>query len=1271
MTLFTGHQMIGNNPRTGDGENQPRPVPLRFLSRKFLDADRRWTTISSNPAPSLDLLDKWTAKLVLATAAVKEAFLPIPPNEMAGAIVVNAFAILSTLALFCIFLRVSWLGILRLLGEDVAQSFFNTQLGYYAACLLVANMINGVAGLMGLPFLINRGITDTAVMQLGNVSTAYFTVAIAFHTFNSLVLRKRQSVYVYGPTILVGWTVSLALALIPLIPSMGAVYGPSGLACGVRASLPRHMFFFHLLPIFAAAALSAILYTLIFLVLRGMIAIKGGLRITLNPEERWRDQSNSAYQRFVASIARSVVDALLLFNTFRILGPAFQGKGSGSGYQANDLESFGTAETFKRLTSETTDPMRRKLTEGMIKEYREMDPSTTTISTYNPDSVVSYPDRAAHRSTSLDVQRQISPVSILNQSIVVESSGSMISAHPPVRLPTTDHTRQQSESSMSSLPVPPRRTPTPTLSRLLVDPPARTTSSHNPPLMRPAPTQSSFSPRNVPLFTPTHYEAKTPISRSSVASSMSGDLDVAGWRAGQTGEGYLPASATQANQPMLSAVKPTFPTSVSPADPLAGSRARLRPLLLASVERTVSDVEAANDNSLFGTLSLSSMSTQDSPATTTALAADTVGASESPIRTDLTVTVEDTPSSPQVKSPKSSSPRSPRPKFNGFKRFKQLAKFKGHNKEFLIAHPLAASPVAEMPAVSEKASLMARSEDALADSNGDGDGEDDDDPNLLAEKIRQLISSLPAVNHPSSGNPAEPTPAPSHGSPEHDPSSCPLPPPSAVHIKDKHLLQLLSDPIVMNGRKEEWPTVWSILTSLSPPSKYHEGIENDTTGVGSGGGNSEADTANPGAVSIGPSVMVYIPLEPEDNDQVELARSVLVPVISRSSSAVLGINAWKWWPFPSKKGQVSEPTTPPTPGTPPPPPKKVWIPSNTKISIMATWWGYRIFLPPPVIKILDNKEVEAAKRAAMISSALVWFFVHLPISMFPPPMQPMILVLQKIIPYITYIGTFISWSWSQIKSYDIGYGVILNATWLLPVALLPGTWRADQFPGTPPPIQNPSPGPSAPSTKPGTPSAPSITPNGPAPVTATPLPSTQPVQASSEPSDTKPHALSIPTIELVDCSNKPSEITDADKFIPLSPPSPAPLSPSLASPTKFVEALDENKEVIASFAAAVAAVRSLTPALSTNADARAETEVVVTKQPAEPKEEEAPTSTGLETADTQTANVPAAATKSDVVLDVPALTAEEVQEDNPKSAEEEMRERPSSPVVAVWKYITG
>ncbi|KAJ3992674.1 hypothetical protein F5050DRAFT_1787368, partial [Lentinula boryana] len=56
----------------------------------------------------------------------------------------------------------------------------------------------------------------------------------------------------------------------------------------------------------------------------------------------------------------------------------------------------------------------------------------------------------------------------------------------------------------------------------------------------------------------------------------------------------------------------------------------------------------------------------------------------------------------------------------------------------------------------------------------------------------------------------------------------------------------------------------------------------------------------------------------------------------------------------------------------------------------------------------------------MISTALTWLFDNIPVAVVPPPLQPVLLLLQKIIPYVSYIGTFISWSWETIKGYDTG-----------------------------------------------------------------------------------------------------------------------------------------------------------------------------------------------------------------------------------------------------------
>lgn len=61
--------------------------------------------------------------------------------------------------------------------------------------------------------------------------------------------------------------------------------------------------------------------------------------------------------------------------------------------------------------------------------------------------------------------------------------------------------------------------------------------------------------------------------------------------------------------------------------------------------------------------------------------------------------------------------------------------------------------------------------------------------------------------------------------------------------------------------------------------------------------------------------------------------------------------------------------------------KLVWVPSPTNISLQTMWWGYRMsvnlqkkrlhdelilhpsYFPPPVLRVLNNKQLEATKRA--------------------------------------------------------------------------------------------------------------------------------------------------------------------------------------------------------------------------------------------------------------------------------------------------------------------
>ncbi len=99
-----------------------------------------------------------------------------------------------------------------------------------------------------------------------------------------------------------------------------------------------------------------------------------------------------------------------------------------------------------------------------------------------------------------------------------------------------------------------------------------------------------------------------------------------------------------------------------------------------------------------------------------------------------------------------------------------------------------------------------------------------------------------------------------------------------------------------------------------------------------------------------------------------------------------------------------------------------------------------------MVQVLDNKEMEAVKRIAMISTALGWLVNHIPMTGLPVELLAVLTVAKALVPVIGrsnvsswlwafadtstgYIGGFIAWYWSTVKGFDKGQGFVLSATW--------------------------------------------------------------------------------------------------------------------------------------------------------------------------------------------------------------------------------------------------
>ncbi|KAI0374363.1 hypothetical protein BV20DRAFT_916547, partial [Pilatotrama ljubarskyi] len=309
-------------------------------------------------------------------------------------------------------------------------------------------------------------------------------------------------------------------------------------------------------------------------------------------------------------------------------------------------------------------------------------------------------------------------------------------------------------------------------------------------------------------------------------------------------------------------------------------------------------------------------------------------------------------------------------------------------------------------------------------------------------------------------------------------------------------------------------SVWALLDNLrlksltlAPSTSGGQGASADSSG--------SAESQDLLSVEDDDSVMFYGPLVPDSTSEVELARSEIVSVDENGTIVEVLLDDAPLpqgdpppkarfggiWPFSS--GAASSPT--PSPAKPKPKvlvEKRVWVPSTTKLSLQVMWWGYRLWLPPPIMNLLNDKEIEAAKLGAMLTTALQWLLNNVPDSALPSTLRPALALVKSLVPYLGYIGGFVAWSWGAIRGFDIGNGVTLTATWLLPIALIPGTWEDSDVPqpqpSPQPPAQpqqpssgDPSPDPGSSPAQPssGNPSSPGSNPSEPSANPSSPVPS--------------------------------------------------------------------------------------------------------------------------------------------------------------------------------------
>ncbi|GLB43506.1 hypothetical protein LshimejAT787_1400180 [Lyophyllum shimeji] len=393
---------------------------------------------------------------------------------------------------------------------------------------------------------------------------------------------------------------------------------------------------------------------------------------------------------------------------------------------------------------------------------------------------------------------------------------------------------------------------------------------------------------------------------------------------------------------------------------------------------------------------------------------------------------------PGVSAPQQfdTSPQSafPRAKLNAFTRFKNYV----NSFRFKETRPKVDFPppswftTDESTVRSDEGTRQGGTTDAAEGVNAEAETPE---PVTFAMKIRQLLDLLPLPTNTSVSAGVRQ----SAGAPEPDAGTSSMAHvyekgPPIPDIVDARMKQLLTSEEVMNGidSRDNGPrrqSVWSALEGLS-----HGTVSTEEDGEGP---SQAADTERE------EGVMMYAPLEPTEDSQVEVADSELENIEEEPPTGEPpGRGKRK-----AADGDVTPPTAPTTLET-------HWVPSTTKISVFTTWWGYRLYLPPPVMKVLNSNQMKATQRATLITTTLQWFVTKVPMVIIPPQLKPAVTFLRRLSPILGYVGVFIAWSWGRISACDTGNGVVLTATWLLPVALIPMPWDAGDIQGPP----NPPPG---------------------------------------------------------------------------------------------------------------------------------------------------------------------------------------------------------------------
>ncbi|KAK0470527.1 hypothetical protein IW261DRAFT_1005489 [Armillaria novae-zelandiae] len=154
----------------------------------------------------------------------------------------------------------------------------------YFISLMFAELIQALGSLLNIRWIIDAEVVEGTLCvaqgilkQIGDVTVALSSLALALHTFNVLVMRWREPPWLSIVIVSLIW-IFIALDVgISYVTHPGNYYGNTGYWCWIRDEYGVERIVLEYLWIWIALAVMFIIYGLIALVMRGFIVVDEGV----------------------------------------------------------------------------------------------------------------------------------------------------------------------------------------------------------------------------------------------------------------------------------------------------------------------------------------------------------------------------------------------------------------------------------------------------------------------------------------------------------------------------------------------------------------------------------------------------------------------------------------------------------------------------------------------------------------------------------------------------------------------------------------------------------------------------------------------------------------------------------------------------------------------------------------------------------------------------------------------------------------------------------